>query len=328
VDALHLDTLHAVTSPFPIRPFRFGVQLLNAPDATGWKEQARRAESLGYSVATMPDHFNEQFAPVPALQAVLDATTTLRAGALVFDNDYKHPLVLAKELATMDVLSDGRVEIGLGAGWMASDYEQAGIQYDRAGVRIDRFVEGLAVIRGIMGPGPFSFSGEHYTISGYEGFPKPVQSPCPPILIGGGGRRVLSIAAREADIVGINGSLHAGVIGTEALATMTAEQVTVNAGIVADAAAAAGRLDDIELHIRTFFVTVTDDRAQSVADMAELLGVEPDTIETMPFALIGSASQIAESLVERRERYGFSFVTVSASELDAFAPVVAALAGA
>jgi probable F420-dependent oxidoreductase len=303
------------------------VQLLNSPNAAGWREQARRVEGLGYSVGTMPDHFNEQFAPLPALQCVLDSTTTLRAGALVFDNDYKHPLVLAKELATMDVLSDGRVEIGLGAGWMAADYEQAGMQYDPAGVRIDRFVEGLAVIKGILGAGPFSFAGEHYTITDYDGFPEPVQSPHPPILIGGGGKRVLSIAAREADIVGVNGSLHAGVIGPEALATMTAEQVAANVAIVADAATAAGRLADIELHIRTFFVTVTDERAAAVDDMAALLSVEPSVIDTMPFALIGSAAQIADDLVERRDRYGFSFVTVSASEFEAFAPVVAQLAG-
>ena len=310
-----------------MRPFRFGVQLVNAPDGKGWKEQARRVESLGYSVGSMPDHFTDQFAPLPALQCVLDSTTTLRAGALVFDNDYKHPLVLAKEMATMDVLSDGRVEIGLGAGWMTSDYEQAGIPYDTAGVRIDRFVEGLAVIKGVMGDGPFSFAGEHYTITGYDGHPKPAQSPRPPILIGGGGKRVLSIAAREADIVGINGSLHAGVIGPEALATMTADVVTEKVAIVAEAARAAGRLDDIELHIRTFFVSVTDDRARRVDEMAELISVEPSMIDTSPFALIGSPSEIAETLIERRDRYGFNFVTVSASELEEFAPVVSQLAG-
>jgi probable F420-dependent oxidoreductase len=316
-----------VTSPFPKRPFRFGVQLVNASDGKGWKEQARRVESLGYAVGSMPDHFTDQLAPLPALQCVLDSTTTLRAGALVFDNDYKHPLVLAKEMATMDVLSDGRVEIGLGAGWMATDYEQSGIPYDTAGVRIDRFVEGLAVIKGVMGPAPFSFTGEHYAITEYDGLPKPIQSPRPPILIGGGGKRVLSIAAREADIVGINGSLHAGVIGPEALATMTAEVVSDKVAIVGEAARAAGRLDDIELHIRTFFVSVTDDRPRRVDEMAELIAVEPAMIDASPFALIGSATEIADTLVERRERYGFSFITVSAAELDEFAPVVARLAG-
>src|SRR6056297_1725043 len=221
----------SATSPFPIRPFRFGVQLESPVGSMNWADTARHMEDLGYAVATMPDHFGGQLAPMPALQAVLDATTTLRAGALVFDNDYRHPVVLAKELATMDVLSDGRVEIGLGAGWMISDYEQLGLVYDRPGVRIDRFVEGLAVIRGAMGPGPFDFTGEHYTISGYDGMPKPVQTP-PPLLIGGGGTRMLTIAAQHADIVGVNGTLAAGVIGPEAIDTMTADATAAKVAVV------------------------------------------------------------------------------------------------
>jgi probable F420-dependent oxidoreductase len=315
------------SSPFPIKPFRFGVQLSAGTTGPDWAETARRTESLGYSVATMPDHFGGQLAPMPALQAVLDATTTLRAGALVFDNDYKHPAILAKELATMDVLSDGRVEIGLGAGWMISDYEQLGITYDRPGVRIDRFVEGLAVIRGAMTPGPFDFDGEHYTITGYDGLPKPLQSPHPPILIGGGGKRVLTIAAREADIVGVNGTLDAGVIGPEAVATMTAEAVTEKVAIVAEAAAAAGRLDHIEMNIRTFFVSVTDDRDGRIAAMAGMVNVAEEMIAASPFALIGSIGEIIEDLIERREQYGFSYVIVGAEDIEAFAPVVAELAG-
>jgi probable F420-dependent oxidoreductase len=314
-------------SPFPVKPFRFGVQLSNGTTGREWAETARRMEALGYSVATMPDHFTGQLAPMPALQAVLDATTTLRAGALVFDNDYKHPAILAKELATMDVLSDGRVEIGLGAGWMVSDYEQLGIVYDRPGVRVDRFVEGLAVLRGAMAPGPFDFDGEHYTITGYDGLPKPAQSPHPPILIGGGGKRVLTIAAREADIVGVNGTLDAGVIGPEAIATMTAEAVTAKVAIVAEAAAAAGRLDHIEMNIRTFFVSVTDDRAGRIAAMAKMVGVAEEMIAASPFALIGSTDEIIEELVARREQYGFSYVIVGAEDIEAFAPVVAELAG-
>ncbi len=314
-------------SPFPIKPFRFGVQLSTGSTGRDWAETARRTEALGYAVATMPDHFTGQLAPMPALQAVLDATTTLRAGALVFDNDYKHPAILAKELATMDVLSDGRVEVGLGAGWMISDYEQLGIDYDRPGVRIDRFVEGLAVLRGAMAEGRFDFRGEHYTIAGYDGLPKPLQSPHPPILIGGGGKRVLTIAAREADIVGVNGTLDAGVIGPEAVATMTAEAVTSKVAIVAEAAAAAERLDHIEMNIRTFFVSVTDDRAGRIAAMAGMVGVPEEMIAASPFALIGSAGQIVEDLVARREQYGFSYVIVGAEDIEAFAPVVAELAG-
>ncbi len=320
-------TVRRMASPFPIKPFRFGVQLTASPSGREWVEQAKRIEACGYSIATMPDHFNEQWAPMPALQAILDATTTLRAGALVFDNDYKHPLVLAKELATMDVLSDGRVEIGLGAGWMVADYEQAGMTYDSPGVRIDRFVEALAVIKGLMGDGAFSFTGDHYTITDHHGFPKPVQRPYPPIIIGGGGKRVLSIAAREADTVGVNGTLNSGVIGLEAIATMTADAVADKVAIVAEAAQAAGRLDQIEMNIRTFFVSVTDDRAKRVADMAAMIGVEPAMIEASPFALIGSATKIAEDLIERREQYGFSYVIVGGAEIDDFAPVVARLAG-
>ncbi|WP_420450500.1 TIGR03621 family F420-dependent LLM class oxidoreductase [Ilumatobacter sp.] len=315
------------TSPFPIRPFRFGVQTSIAPSGEAWVETARRIEGLGYSTATIPDHFDAQFAPMPALQALLDATTTLRAGALVFDNDYKHPLVLAKELATMDVLSDGRVEIGLGAGWMRSDYDAAGMTYDRAGVRVDRFVEGLAVIKGLMGPGPFSFEGEHYAIRDHDGQPAPVQSPHPPVLIGGGGPRVLGIAAREADIVGVNGTLDAGVIGPEAIATMTGPAVVDKVAVVADAAREAGRLDAIEMNIRAFFVSVTDDRDGQVAGIAEMIGVEPSMIEESPFALIGDVDSIVDDLVARRERFGFSYVIVGGDQIDAFAPVVDRLTG-
>ncbi len=315
------------SSPFPHKPFRFGVQLQKSASGAEWAEQARRIESHGYDIATMPDHFDAQFAPVPALQAVLSATTTLRASALVFDNDYKHPLVLAKELATMDVLSGGRVEIGLGAGWMIADYEQAGMTYDRAGVRIDRFVEGLAVIKGVMGAEPFSFEGTHYTIRNHDGFPKPLQSPHPPVIIGGGGPRVLGIAAREADIVGVNGTLHAGVIGPEAISTMTRDAVDEKIAIVADAARAAGRLDHIEMNVRAFFVSVTDDRDAQIAAMAGMIGVDDQMIAESPFALIGNVDEICETLVARREAFGFSYVIVGAAEIDDFAPVVAQLAG-
>src|SRR6476619_1049807 len=211
-------------TPAP-RPFRFGVQASSAADAKAWVDLAQQVEALGYSTLTMPDHFGDQLAPVPALMAAASVTTALRVGALVWDNDYKHPVVLAKELATMDVLSGGRLEVGLGAGWMATDYEQSGIPYDSNKVRVDRFEAGLAVIKSSLRGEPFSFKGEHYTITDYTGFPRPVQSPHPPVLVGGGGKRVLSIAAREADIVGINGNLAAGAIGPAAIASMTAEAV-------------------------------------------------------------------------------------------------------
>ena len=311
-------------SQFPHRGFRFGVQVSKETTAKGWAELARRTEAAGYEVLTMPDHFTDQLAPIPALMAAASATTTLRVGALVFDNDYKHPVVLAKELATIDLLSDGRLDIGLGAGWMISDYEEAGIPYDSPKVRIDRFIEGVAVIRGAMAEGSFSFSGDHYTITNYNGQPKPMQAR-PPLLIGGGGKRVLSYAAREADIIGINGTMTAGVVGPEALSTMTAESVDEKVAIVA--AAGAHRINDIEMNIRTFFVKVTNDRAATVAGISSMFGVSKDMIDASPFALIGSVEECIEQLLERRERWGFSYTIVGAENIDECAPIVAALRG-
>jgi probable F420-dependent oxidoreductase len=273
----------------------------------------------------MPDHFTDQLAPVPALQAAADATTRLRVGALVWDNDYKHPVVLAKELATIDLLSEGRLEIGIGAGWMISDYEQAGMPYDTAGVRIDRFVEGLEIIKRAMGDGAFSFAGRHYNIANYDGMPKPVQRPCPPILIGGGGKRVLSFAAREADIIGINGTMTAGVVGPDAISTMTAAAVEEKVTIVREAA--GSRLADIEMNIRAFFVKVTDDADGTISGMAQMIGVESSMVAETPFALIGPTDKIVEDLIARRERWGFSYIIVGAEDVDSFAPVVAALNG-
>src|SRR5271165_7356386 len=147
------------------RKFRFAAQLSKGPDGSGasWAQQARRAEDLGYSTLLMPDHFGDQLAPVPALAAAAAATSTLRLGALVFGNDYRHPVVLAKEAATLDVLSEGRFELSLGAGWMRTDYEQAGITYDHPAVRVARFEEAVKVVNGLLRTdGPFSFHGTHY----------------------------------------------------------------------------------------------------------------------------------------------------------------------
>ena len=306
------------------RPFRFGVQAATATNRAAWVDLARRCEGSGYSCLTMPDHFGDQLAPVPAMMTAANATKKLRICALVFDNDYKHPVVLAKELATMDVLSDGRVEIGLGAGWMLTDYEQLGIPYDSPGVRIDRFVEGLHIIKQAMQPGKFSFSGKHYTITDYDGLPKPVQAR-PPLLIGGGGKRVLGIAAREADIVGINPSMHAGKVDAEAFAHMTAEAVDEKVALVR--AAAGERMSDIELNVRAFLVNITDDGASARSRLAANLSVDESMLTDSPFALIGSPAELVERIVERRERWGFSYVIVGADDVDKFAPVVAELAG-
>ncbi|MEO8162965.1 MAG: TIGR03621 family F420-dependent LLM class oxidoreductase [Ilumatobacteraceae bacterium] len=309
----------------PIKPFRFGIQAASQPDAASWINMARRAEASGFDVLTMPDHFTDQLAPIPALMSAANSTTTLRVGALVWDNDYKHPVVLAKELATIDVLSGGRLEIGLGAGWMISDYEQSGIIYDRAGVRIDRFIEGLEVIRGCMGAESFSYSGKHYTITNYNGLPKPIQAPCPPILVGGGGKRVLTYAAQYADIIGINATLTAGAVGPEVIATMSAAAVDDKVEIVREAA--GSRASKIEMNIRAFMVNITDDAHGAISRLANAMHVDESMIAETPFALIGPPSKLIEDLVARRERWGFSYVIVGGEDIDKFAPVVAALRG-
>src|SRR5579859_7799398 len=180
------------------RKFRFAVQEHDLANAAAWREKARRAEATGFSALYLPDHFSGQPGVIAALMGAADATTTLRIGSLVFDNDYRHPVVLAKEAATLDVLSGGRLDFGLGAGWMTSDYEKSGIPLDSAGIRIERMEEGLKVIKGLWAGGDFSFSGKHYTVAGLEGSPLPLQKPHPPILLGGGGRKMLTIAGREA----------------------------------------------------------------------------------------------------------------------------------
>jgi probable F420-dependent oxidoreductase len=308
-----------------MKPFRFGVQASTATSASEWRELARRSEGAGYDVLTMPDHFTDQLAPVPALMAAADATTTLRVGALVWDNDYKHPVVLAKELASMDVLSDGRVEIGIGAGWMRTDYDAAGMPFDSNGVRVSRFEEAIAVMKGIFSPGAFSYSGEHYTIANYDGLPLPMQKPWPPFLIGGGGKRVLSIAGREADIVGINGTMMHGTIDAAALSTMTSDAVTEKIGWVR--AAAGDRFDSIEMNVRAFLVSVGEDRNAQADGVAAMVGFTREQILDTPFAVIGNPRQIADDLLARRERWGFSYVIVGAEDIDSFAPVVAELAG-
>lgn len=310
---------------FPIKPFRFGIQASSQPDHASWVGLAKRAEANGFDVLTMPDHFTDQLAPIPALMAAADATTSLRVGALVWDNDYKHPVVLAKELATIDLLSGGRLELGIGAGWMISDYEQSGIAYDRAGVRIDRFIEGLDVIRGCMAEGAFTYSGKHYTITDYNGSPKPIQAPCPPILIGGGGKRVLTYAAQHADIVGINATMASGAVGPEAFSTMTADAVVGKVDIVRDAV--GDRLDHIEMNIRAYMVSVSDDAQGSIERFAKTMGVETKMMAETPFALMGPQAKLVEDLLARRERWGFSYIIVGGGDVDSFAPVVAALRG-
>ena len=205
------------------RPFRFGVTLERTSNQDEIAGQARRAEDLGYSCMVMTDHFDDRNAPLVTITAAALATTSLRVGTLVLCNDYRHPVVLAKELATLDRMSNGRLEVGVGAGWMTSDYEQAGLPMDRPGVRIERLGEAVSVLEGCFTDGPFDFAGDHYTITGLDAQPKPTQRPRPPLLLAGGGRKMLTLAAQRADIIAVNISLHTGVVDERVAAGATAE---------------------------------------------------------------------------------------------------------
>jgi len=307
------------------RPFRFGVSAPRANDRAEWVELARKVEDRGYSTLFLPDHFTDQFAPGVALMAAADATEILRIGALVWCNDYRHPVMLAKEAATLDVLSDGRLELGIGAGWMTSDYQEAGLPYDRAGVRIDRMIEAIEIIKGLFGDEPVSYNGEHYQVTNLVGTPKPVQQPHPPIMIGAGGKRMLHTAGAMADIVGVHLNLSPGVIGNEVAADAIDNHFDQKIEWLK--AGAGDRFDDIELQLRTFIVAVTDDRQGVAEAMAGALGLTPEQGLNSPMALVGSVKEIADTLRARRDRWGMSYIVVSGDEFEAFAPVVAELAG-
>ena len=307
------------------RPFRFAVQAHGATNARAWKETARHVEALGYSTLYLPDHFSDQVGPIAALMAAADATTRLRVGSLVFDNDYRHPVVLAKEAATIDLLSDGRFDLGLGAGWMSSDYQHAGLTYDSAGVRIERMEEGLRIIKGLMTGEAFSFTGKHYRIDNLEGSPRPAQKPHPPIVLGGGGRKMLGVAAREADIVNVNFDLRAGRINKALVRTGLADATDEKIGWVKEAA--GDRLDQIELSVTVFLCNVTDDRQEVAGMIGGGFGAEARDVLEMPHFLIGNEDQIVEDLQRRRERYGISYVIVPGEVADALAPVVERLLG-
>jgi probable F420-dependent oxidoreductase len=273
----------------------------------------------------MPDHFGDQLAPIAALMSAADATTKLRIGSLVFDNDYRHPVVLAKEAATLDLLSEGRLDFGLGAGWMTSDYEQSGIPLDPPGVRIDRMAEALTIIKRLFAGETVSFTGKHYNVDGVEAFPSVVQTPHPPIVLGGGGRRMLKLAAREADIVSVNYNLSEGRVNRKVAQTGLAEATEEKLLWIKEAA--GDRFPGIELAVSIFVANVTDDRDAMAAAIAPGIGCEPRDVLEIPHFLIGTVDQIVEDLKARRERFGISYLAIPGEAAEAMAPVVERLTG-
>jgi probable F420-dependent oxidoreductase len=311
----------------PQRPFRFGVMSSSADSGQAWLERIRDIESLGYSSVLTTDHLDDQLAPGPALAAAAAATTALRIGTMVYGNDFRHPLVTAKEIATLDVLSAGRVEAGIGAGWDAAEYARAGLAFDAASVRISRMEEAVDIIRLAMRGQTFSYAGKHYQVTDYQALPVSVQRAGPPLLIGGGGRRLLELAGRKADIVSLNPRLSRGTSAPDATlgSDGTAAQTDVKLRWLAEGA--GSRLDEIEIAVTIYAMLHGAADSEMARKLAVTVGVSPEDLLEMPYALIGTAEQMTQTLLRRRDRWGISYVVINWRQRHAFAPVLEALAG-
>jgi len=312
-------------------PFRFAASFQSfSPDK--WRDEARRIESLGYSTLFLPDHFNDQWDPTAAIAAVGAVTERLRVGTLVYDVDYRHPVVFAKQASTIQLLTGGRLEFGFGAGWMESDYREAGIAYDRPGVRIERMEEALQIMRSMWTQPRTSFEGRHYRISdiGEAAAGQDPNDP-PKVLIGGGGKRVLGIAGRYADIVGINPKMKDGKILPETPADLRPANVREKVEWVRESAERAGRDPDaLEFNALTFVVSVTDDPSGLRRALAKGSGMTEAEVADCPIYLTGSPNEIRDRLEKRREETGISYVALAAAAhgaLEEFAEVVEPLVG-
>jgi probable F420-dependent oxidoreductase len=311
-------------------PFRFGVQLATLPPA-GWRERVLRLEAFGYDSLFWPDHFGPQWEPVAALAAAAAITQRLKVGSLVYGIDYRHPIVLAKAAATIQQLSGGRHEFGIGAGWMESDYREAGLAYDRAGLRIERLEEAIEIIRGTWSRDKTSVAGRHYTVKDAQAAVLPRPAP-PRILIGGGGPKVLAVAGRHADIVGVNPKVAEGRVTAAAMQNATAERTLEKVRWVREAAAAAGRNPDaLEWNALVFVAAVTDDPKPLREILAKNGGMTVEEVTGSLLYLTGSAREVRDQLEQRREKFGVSYVVIQGSDekvLATFAEhVVAPLAG-
>ena len=307
------------------RPFRFGVQVSQTGSGEDWTAKAGRVEALSYSALVMPDHVAGCLAFGPALAAAAAVTRRLRLGTLVLANDLRQPALVAKEAATLDLLSGGRLELGLGAGWMRDDYSQTGIPFDPPGVRVSRLEESIQIIEALFADGPVTFQGRHYAVTDLEGYPKPVQRPHPPFVMGGGGKRMLGIAAREAATVDLVPKSLPDGSGLD-IADATAAAMERKVGWVRDAA--GERFAELELSVLLQRLVITGDAARATEELSrEWEPMTPEEVVECPYALIGTVDQIVETLRARRTRWGISRVVVFERDMTAFAPIVARLAG-
>lgn len=311
-------------SHHPIR-FAVGADPLGAETMADWRELAIRSEALGYSSVLLGDHFLKFLpaggaSPLLALADAAAATTTLRVGTVVLGNDYRHPAVLAKDAATLDVLTGGRVELGIGAGWYEPEYTALGLPFDPPGVRIDRLAEALEILTRAWSGEPFDFAGEHYTITGYAGTPLPSRPGGPALLVGGGSAKVLRVAGRYASIVGI----HPSTAATDAIDNTNFANTAKKIGWVREGAGA--RFDDIELQMACSF-TITDGSAAALEELADRSGTTAELLATSAMFIAGSIPQIIEQIRRRRDELGISYFIVPSGVIEEFAPVVAELTG-
>ena len=305
------------------KPFRFGVQSRSMGPRDAWLESVRRIEALGYSSVSWADHFVGGLDPIASLAAAAVATERLRLTSFVLDNDFRHPAVLAMAAGTIDILSGGRLDLGIGAGWMKPEYTQSGIPFDPPGVRIARLEETLQVLTQLFTGQPVTYSGEYYQVQELALPPVPVQQPHPPFVIGGGSRKILNLAGKYADIVGITN--RALPDGAKDLEDLTAEAMERKVGWIREGA--GDRFAQIELNMICGRVIITDDREAAAAEMTTQLPLSVEQILGAPAILIGSTDQIISTLRERRERFGVSNIVIIEPMMEAFAPVVAALSG-
>ncbi len=316
----------------PLHSFRFGVICEHMQTADEWLQTVQQAENLGYSTLLIRDHFvqdpfGDQLAPLIALMAAASATKTLRLGTMVLDNDYRHPVMLAKEAATLDLLSQGRFELGIGAGWLRAEYEQAGMSFASPGERVSRLEEALHILKSLLSGQSLTFSGKHYTISQLDCFPGSVQQPHPPILIGAGSKRMLTIAAREADIIGIlPKALQTGMISEEVAERLPA---TMTQKINWIRNAAGERFEQLELSM-IISPILTADRQSEAQRLIHERGwgdISVEQVLAMPSIFIGSLDGIAEDMRRRRELYGFSYFVIDDAHMHTFVPLVKELTG-
>ncbi len=318
------------------KPFRFGVQSFNADSGADWAAKVQKAESLGYSAFHLADHLIgpgpaleatnhpvQGLAAIPAMAYAAAVTETINIGCRVFCIDYHNPVVLVKSAMTIDHLSGGRLEFGLGAGWLKGEYDAIGLQFDSPGIRIERLADVIEGVKAFRGEGHANVSNDTLNWRDFEGLPKPMSGP--PLMIGGGAPKILRLAGREADIVSLNFNNRSGMIGPDGVQASSEVETQKKIGWIREGA--GDRFADLTLEIGAYFTFVMDDPDPVLGNFAQMFGFTEEEMRSHPHALFGSVDTICEELERRRELHGISYVTVGEDAMEPFAAVVSRLAG-